>query len=808
MKIMRKTAARVFAYFIFVLISLVALGGVASAQGPSNGYYNKDVNDAQVPQWVTAPDPNEPYSGRCTDSNGVDWSAGQAAWISTQNGAWFNQQSVTVAAGTTSVPLNVVFANTWCRSSVYNVIATFNLIESVTATEGATVSGIAANTVIAAGQTSNPYNSSPSWGAVAVAALPFNLNLPANLSPGLHNIVVKLNQGKKINRAVRTTDNYNYWQCVKNSPSVYPAGIAPSDFAPCLTDLAELVVSITVPQTNYIGTVQTNKRLASDSSLTSDPTVSGANITLSHSGQGCNSWSESSTAQSWQKALWVNPCSSTVSTQGDYNNSIDVPTGYKLNRVQLSGGDTDLVSTVCTDNTNKTGTCVAYGVRVVNGTYTFVDWFLEKIPATLNVSCTSDSGEIGGKITVTASSPLGTSPVAILEDIDINPPTATRNITGSYSFDITSKYRDGGVHTYYATYDGLSKSVTFGPGQACNIDKWFYPWLQTSQGDVVADGKIEGQTTSTGTAGTLGARLDNATAKEAEFLVISAVADGGPFCSTYKYILTNTSSQGTNCGNGAGYNFNSTGIDNDTVDRVIGGVKQAFADNGGASATTAPSACSTNNQISVASVTTLPTSISTTCSGGIIYKMPGNSSIGLKDVSKGRVTIYVEGDLNITGYLNSTGGSQQQNPLNASNLAVVATGKINIVSTMKILNAQLYAGGKINTCTTSTGAAATPNDCSVNQLTVRGSMSAKGGFDFKRTYIYGVTSGTISTCTASPTTAPLVFPTAAVTDTCASELITLNPQSIAFPPPGLDSRYFYNNFSSYKLDSAEYNPRF
>jgi hypothetical protein len=87
-------------------------------------------------------------------------------------------------------------------------------------------------------------------------------------------------------------------------------------------------------------------------------------------------------------------------------------------------------------------------------------------------------------------------------------------------------------------------------------------------------------------------------------------------------------------------------------------------------------------------------------------------------------------------------------------------------------------------------------------------MSAKGGFDFKRTYIYGVTSGTISTCTASPTTTPLVFPTAAVTDTCASELITLNPQSIAFPPPGLDSRYFYNNFSSYKLDSAEYNPRF
>jgi len=806
MKIMRNTAARVFAYFIFVLISLVALGGVASAQGPSNGYYNNNVNDAQVPQWVTAPDPNEPYSGRCTDSNGVDWSAGQAAWISTQNGAWFNQQSVTVAAGTTSVPLNVVFANTWCRSSVYNVIATFNLIESVTATEGATVSGIAANTVIAAGQTSNPYNSSPSWGAVAVAALPFNLNLPANLSPGLHNIVVKLNQGKKINRAVRTTDNYNYWQCVKNSPSVYPAGIAPSDFAPCLTDLAELVVSITVPQTNYIGTVQTNKRLASDSSLTSDPTVSGANITLSHSGQGCNSWSESSTAQSWQKPLWVNPCSSTVSTQGDYNNSIDVPTGYKLNRVQLSGGDTDLVSTVCTDDTNKTGTCVAYGVRVVNGTYTFVDWFLEKIPSTLTVSCTSDSGATGGKITVTASSPLGTSPVAIKEDIDINPPTTTRNITGSYSFDITSKYRDGGAHTYYATYNGLSKSVTFGPGQTCNIDKWFYPWLQTSQGDVVADGKIEGQTTSTGT-GTLGARLDNAAAKEAEFLVISAVADGGPFCSTYKYILTNINSQSANnCGNGAGYNFNSTGIDNDTVDRVIGGVKQAFADNGNSTTSTTNNTCSANG-IATATQSGIPLSYSTNCPGGLILKIPAQATNNSATIiSRGRVTIYVEGDLTINKDFGINNYSTD--PRLAPSLAIVVDGNVNIASSVKNLKGQIYAKGKINTCTTSTGAAATPNDCSVNKLTVRGSMSAKGGFDFKRTYIYGVTTGTISTCTASPTTTPLVFPTTAVTDTCASELITLNPQSIAFPPPGIDSRYFYNNFSSYKLDSAEYNPRF
>jgi hypothetical protein len=391
---------------------------------------------------------------------------------------------------------------------------------------------------------------------------------------------------------------------------------------------------------------------------------------------------------------------------------------------------------------------------------------------------------------VTASSniPLDNNPVTIKDSIDApNPPTATRNITGSYIFDITSNYRDGNDHTYYATYEGLSKQITFGPNQTnCKIDKWFYPWLQTSQGDVVADGKIEGQTTSTGTAGTLGARRDSDVAKEAEFLVISAVGGGGPFCSTYKYILTNTSSQGTNCGNGLGYNFNSTGIDNDTVDRVIGGVKQAFADNGN-NANSTPSACSANG-ISTATVTTMPASISTNCPGGVIYKL-SSGTLGATDPTKGRATIFVDGDLTITGNILSDLFTAQTDPRLAQTLAIVVNGNINIASNVGAIDAQLYSTQKINTCTTSAGNLATANECSLGRLRVIGSLSAKTGFEFKRTFIDNTSSS------------PTLFRRAA-------ESIKMSSIALAFPPPGIDSRYFYNNFSSYKLDSAEYNPRF
>jgi choice-of-anchor A domain-containing protein len=167
----------------------------------------------------------------------------------------------------------------------------------------------------------------------------------------------------------------------------------------------------------------------------------------------------------------------------------------------------------------------------------------------------------------------------------------------------------------------------------------------------------------------------------------------------------------------------------------------------------------------------------------LILKIPAqatNNSAAI--INGGRVTIYVEGDLTINkdfGIANSSA-----NPLLAPSLAIVVDGNVNIASSVKNLKGQIYANGKINTCTTSTGTAATTNECSVNQLNVnKGALIAKRGFDFRRTFIDETNRG-------------------------AAELITLNSQSIVFPPPGIESRYFYNDFSGYKLDTSEYSPIF
>ncbi|MCX6804923.1 MAG: hypothetical protein NT111_02830, partial [Patescibacteria group bacterium] len=89
------------------------------------------------------------------------------------------------------------------------------------------------------------------------------------------------------------------------------------------------------------------------------------------------------------------------------------------------------------------------------------------------------------------------------------------------------------------------------PGQDCRVEPYFYPWLQTKGGDVVSNGKINGQISGDSY---LGSRKPAQTDKEAEFLVVAAVGGGGPFCSTYNYILTNTSAK-TSCSNGAGYSI-------------------------------------------------------------------------------------------------------------------------------------------------------------------------------------------------------------------------------------------------------------
>ena len=708
--------------------------------------------------------------------NNDGWSIVAAQWLSVPNSP--ASTSVTVAEGTSSIVLDLNYINYRCKPQVspYALSETFYLYDAAY-----TNLGSYENTTNYPANQYNQYNSG------ILKQITYNRGTP--LTTG--DYPINYNNAGFFKRSDATM------RCAKQTSASYSG--APTSYIPpwgCEVANDTFVISvITQPKPNYLGQIQTQKRMnALGDPFVTDLDLLNAKTYVEPCGNPATCVNSNARSDRWATGgyMWTsssgptyNGTSGTTFSTNDvvYSSKIDVPSGYRVNRVQLSrsaNATANAPNLSCTDS-NNTGTC-STTTKVWNQDTTFVDWFLEKIPPTLTVNCTPDNGAKGGYITVTASSniPGDTNSVTIKDSIDApNPPTATRYITGSDTFDITSNYRDGGTHTYYATYGGLSKSVTFGPGQTCNIDKWFYPWLRTSQGDVVADGEIEGQTTSTGT-GTLGARRDNATAKEAEFLVISAVAGGGPFCSTYKYILTNTSSQGTDCGNGAGYNFNSTGIDNDTVDRVIGGVKQAFADNGN-NANPTPSACSASG-IATATVTTMPAKITTDCTGGVIYKL-SSSTLGATEPTKGRATIFVDGNLTITANILSDLFTAQADPRLAQTLAIVVNGNINIASNVGAIDAQLYSTQKINTCTTSTGTPTTTNDCSLKRLVVVGSLSAKTGFEFKRTFV----------------------------DTAyqnSAEQIKLTGNSIVIPPPGIDSRYFYNNFSSYKLDSAEYNPRF
>ena len=367
-----------------------------------------------------------------------------------------------------------------------------------------------------------------------------------------------------------------------------------------------------------------------------------------------------------------------------------------------------------------------------------------------------------------------------------------------FMLDVPEQYFDGQNHTAKAYVDRYNDGnliqlrragdTTYNP-VTFNCGKHFFPWLQTKQGDVVADGKVTGQKTSTNGVQFPGARLNSSPSKEAEFLIISAVGSSKNefFCSTYNYVLTNTQALNGLCKNGTGYNFNSTNIiGSGDVDRVIAGVKQAFADNGN-NTTSIPSACSANG-ISTATFPQTPEVMTTNCTGGIIYKQSSNTLPPLMNLNKGKVTIFVDGDLTITGpilYTVRTDLYPVTDPRLVPTLAIVVNGNVDITSNTTQIDAQIYANGTIRTCSknSTNTAAASIQDCSANKLLVNGSLNSKGGFDFRRTFIDEI-------------------------NRTSAELIKLTGTSIVIPPPGIESRYFFNDFSGYKLDTSEYAPRF
>lgn len=340
-----------------------------------------------------------------------------------------------------------------------------------------------------------------------------------------------------------------------------------------------------------------------------------------------------------------------------------------------------------------------------------------------------------------------------------------------------------------STVSSGGSDIQLGPNIPCgsgSIEKWFWPWLQTQNGNVVASGKITGQPSG---GNLLGSRLPANPDKEAEYMVISVAGGGGPFCSTYQYILTNTNaSPAGDCGNGNGYNVLNKYklVDEHGQDTVLKAIADAFKANGAGNSTDgANTKCAPYNTFTalpVGAINTATGSVaSNNCLNGTIFKHPAGSLGELKIVA-GRMTVYVDGSVTINRNITYqyTGYSD---PKAVPNLAIIVKGDVNIDPSVTNLDAVVYASGRINTCSAYNPTDARSTASCNMQLTVNGGLVGKDGIYFGRSF-YDVNTRT------------------------PAELINMTAQTIAFPPPGLDSSYFGNFDNSVRIDSGEYQPRF
>jgi|GEM_PF-3023810 len=480
-------------------------------------------------------------------------------------------------------------------------------------------------------------------------------------------------------------------------------------------------------------------------------------------------------------------------TVNPFGADVVVPSGYKLLRASTSNPFNTNATATCT-GAAQTGTCKVIGIQVVPNTTTRVEFFIQRLPSAGALSCsTTENGKnyfTGWGIDKDAQ---GSSPTIGIYEGGILKQTVSGNVLDS---DYNAYLKELGYSTNAATqyniktelgllfHDGLvHNSVTAkineqtfavqpfgGPTANCGgvVTKYLWPWLQTTNGNVVANGKIIGNTSSD----TLpGARVTSD--KEVEFLIISKVGGGGPFCSLKNYILTNASATTGDCGNGSGYKvLNVYSLVDGGTDKVVAGVKNAYND--------LPAGCQ-KNATTQDEIKVLDGDIATICPNGMIIKYSG-TLLADYELKKGRVTILVENSSNslTIGQNVVYGPDGDDNPRNVPNLAIVVKGNVKVLSAASRVDASIYATGTISTCN---GAEATTPVLCKSQLTINGFLSAQSGFIFGR-----------------------VIPS--TTNHAAAEIINLTLQSVLYPPPGIDYGSVFKGDSSVKIDSSEYQPRF
>ena len=507
----------------------------------------------------------------------------------------------------------------------------------------------------------------------------------------------------------------------------------------------------------FTGKMVTNKYYDGADPTTTAPFVHNANVKITNSinnwAVNCNSSSCPSGANGTfnpftQQGLNICEPNAYAYNCGaaKYKNTVTVPPGYKVNSVTV---------TYDLDDSYPDGTIPAY--LDTGGGTGIPAW--PNAPTTFNCTGPDNTGlcSVGGTI-----------------DTSVTPNKGGLWVlgywVGCYNNCTQSNWREYATRVLWRFVDATPTAYK-------------YPWLQTTQGNVVANGKISGNIASDTLVGN---RATTSTTKEAEFLIISKVGGGGPFCSNKNYILTNASATGGDCGNGSGYSVlnvdsvaaSAAGAD----DKVVAGVKDAYNElNTACRGTTANS----SDFVTTTNTTIYPllNKTATDCPNGVIIKYTNGAAAATTylesiTVVRGRVTILVENNLVLSDdpiY----GSAGYANPKDAPNLAFVVKGNIGVASGITKVDASLYATGTISTCQYSN-----TNLCPAlsSQLVVNGFMSAQQGFRFGRVFTNGSRD--------------------------AAEVIKLTLQSVVYPPPGIDYGSVIKGDSSVKIDSSEYPPRF
>lgn len=676
-------------------------------------------------------------------------------------------------------------------------------------------------------QSANPPNNNSRY--TSIGGIVYEISGLETLPSGNHDI--------KISIDTRKWNNFNPGGnvCVATDLSgEYSIGNVILEITRCQLLTNEYTFSIYKPPpsaTEYKGQIQIQKRDATTGTpLSNNATILNSKTFITQNngaGLNCGPGLTNVGCQNVGLNLWntgqvmfVNPTNLNSNVQGTYKSKIDVPAGFRVKEVKLSRPNNlgaNAPNLNCTQP-NNTGTCSA-DTKVWDKDTTFVDWILENtIQTSLDDVCDTrfaaqsdvffqdrgftskaDASTKAWGWAYDGSVGAGNSTVRIyynkdvpnkaqaFEDVianssrpDIN---RARGIPQGVGFraEVPLRFFDGNQHTASAfllkgnTEIPLTDSpITF------TCPKYFAPFLQTTQGNVISSGKISGQIR--GLPGSIDPSLS-----EAEFLVVSLAGGGSPFCSQYKYVIGNPNSQDSNinerCKNGkynasvpnigsgdkfAIYEVLSSVYANQAVDQSVcqkeGDKQIGRADN--------------NNKLPDKDGTVVK--LGTNCEEGLIYKIEGNLQIDRTLLTGGRVTIIVKGDVTIADQITAD-TAPRSNPKLVPSLAIVSTGNINIKPIgggdsvdMNVL-ANLYSGGKIRTCAENSKLLDV-NQCR-QRLFIFGSVVSSLQSDFNRTFFQETSA-----------------------DKKPAELIKFNPLYIS---AGIEDRWFRessSNNSSFKVE--------